>query len=109
MKKNQFNRGEARRVMYVENKDGDIDDVAGRIGWVKFSKTGYSVYYRNRELQRSSGQGIKGNYFDVETGEEYWISGIKKKGSNTHWAEPIKVKIDSDALDEYKRLKGITE
>jgi hypothetical protein len=105
MRKTQLTRGEKRRVMFVENKNGDFDGVPGRIGWVTFSKTGRSVYYRGRTLKRAKGGGIRGNYFDVATGEEYWISGIKERGSNQHWAEPIEVRVDRDALEEYMRLK----
>jgi hypothetical protein len=103
MKHDQFTRGEKRRVMYVENKQGLINGVQGRIGWVTFSKTGRSVYYRDKLLKR--GNGISGNFFDEATGEEYWKSGIKKKGSNQHYAEPIQVEIDADALEEYRRIK----
>jgi hypothetical protein len=106
MKKNQLTRGETRRLMYVENKDGDIDGVRGRIGWVTFSKTGLSVYYRGRTLKRVKGGGIRGNYCDEATGEEYWISGVKKDGSNTHWAESTKMEVDADAKDEYDRLRA---
>ncbi|MEA1989990.1 MAG: hypothetical protein U9N57_12405 [Pseudomonadota bacterium] len=91
--------------MYVENKGGEIDGAVARIGWVEFSKSGRTVYYRGRTLKRAKGGGIRGNHFDEETGEEYWISGIKKQGSNTHWAEPVKVMIDGDAVEEYKRIK----
>jgi hypothetical protein len=52
MKSNQLTRGERRRIMYVENKDGDLDGVRARIGWVTFSKTGLSVRYRGRTLKR---------------------------------------------------------
>ena len=104
MKENQFNKGQESRVMYIENKDGDIDGISARIGWVKFSKSGKSVYYRDRMLLR--GQGVKGNHFDEETGEEYWVSGIKKQGSNAHWAEKTEFKIDEDALEEYERIKS---
>jgi len=90
--------------MYVENKDGDIDGVSARIGWVEFSKSGRTVYYRGKSLKRATGGGVKGNHFDEDTGDEYWISGIKKKRSNTHWAESTKVSIDDDAMDEYKKL-----
>ena len=106
MRKNQLTRGESKRVMYVENKDGDIDGVPGRIGWVTFSQTGRSVYYRGRTLKRVKGGGIRGNFYDDATGQEYWISGVKKEGSNTHWAESTKVQIDSDAMDEYNRLRA---
>ena len=104
--RNQLTRGEKRRVMFVENKDGDIDGVQGRIGWVTFSKTGLSIYYRGRTLRRAKRGGIRGNYFDVATGDEYWVSGIKQRGSNRHWAESITVRVDRDAVDEYRRLKG---
>jgi len=77
MKNNQLTKGETRRVMYIENKEGDIDGVSARIGWASFSKTGRTVYYHGRALKRAKGGGISGNYFDEETGEEYWISGIK--------------------------------
>jgi len=43
--KNQLTKGENKRVMYVENKDGYIDDYSAHIGWVTFSKTGKTVYY----------------------------------------------------------------
>ncbi len=65
------------RVMYVELKAG-----AGiaSIGHVQFSKTGRTVYYRGRKLERIRGGGISGNHIDTETGEEFWISGVKRTG-----------------------------
>lgn len=108
MRKNQLTKGENRRVMYVENKEGDIDGVPARIGWVEFSKSGNSVYYRGKVLMKIKGGGVSGNFFDEQTGEEYWVSGIKKRGSNAHPAEFVKVEVDPDAMDEYKRLKSGT-
>lgn len=101
---NQPTRSQQRRVMYVENKSGDVDGVPGRIGWVTFSRSGLTVYYRGRALRRLKGGGISGNHFDVETGDEYWVSGIKKNGQDAHWASRINVEVDRDALDEYRRL-----
>jgi len=40
------------------------------------------VYFDDRALKRFNG--IQGNFYDVETLEEYWISGIKKDGTNRH-------------------------
>lgn len=105
MKQNQLTRGENRRVMYVENKNGDLYGADARIGWVTFSKTGKTVYYKDKVLKRSGGQGIAGNHYDEETGEEYWISGVKKRGSNTHWAEGGYVEVDEDAMEEYRKIK----
>ena len=102
--RNQLNRGMGRRVMYVENKDGLIEGVTARIGWVVFSKSGRTVYYRGRAL--SKGRGVSGNFFDVVTGEEYWLSGIKRRGSNAHPAESgISIEIDPDAVEEYRSIK----
>ena len=91
--------------MYIENKNGLIDGVHARIGWVTFSQTGLSVYYRGRTLMRAKGGGIRGNHFDAASGEEYWVSGIKRRGSNVHWAETATFEIDDDAHDEYVRIK----
>ncbi len=91
--------------MYIENKDGEIYGSDARIGWVTFSKTGKSIYYKAKTFKRLSGGGVSGNYYDKDTGDEYWISGVKKKGCNSHWAERVEFEIDEDALEEYKSIK----
>ncbi len=101
----QPTQGKQRRLMYVENKDGDIGGADARIGWVTFSKTGRTVYYRGLALQRTKRGGIRGNFFDAESGEEYWVSGVKKRGSNAHWAESVSVVVDDDAQEEYERVR----
>ena len=90
--------------MYVENKVSEIDGAHGRIGWVTFSKSGQTVYYREKVLKKMKGGGISGNFIDLPTGEEYWVSGVKKKGSNAHWAERTTVAIDEDAREEYGKI-----
>ena len=107
MTKNQLNRGQRRRLMYVENKDRDIDGVAARIVYVTFSKSGRTIYYRGRELNATGPRGIRGNFADWEAGEEYWISGPKKNGQDTHWAEAHRgVEVDPDALEESRAWIG---
>jgi hypothetical protein len=102
----QLTRGQKRRLMYFENKDGDIDGAEARIGWATFSQTGRSIYYRGRTFKPVKGGGISGNYIDADTNEEYWISGVKKRGSNAHWAEPVDIVIDADAREEYKKVRS---
>ncbi len=105
MKATQLTRGRERRVMYIENKNGLIDDRhSARIGWVRFSKTGNTVYYRNLVLNKIRGGGVRGNFEDATTGCEFWVSGVKKNGDNTHWAESVKVHIDEDAQGEYREI-----
>lgn len=83
--------------MYVENKEAG----EAYIGRVKFSRTWQNVYYRGKMLQRSGSAAVKGNFFDVATGEEYWVSGCKRRGGDYHWAERVPVHIDEDVREEY--------
>ena len=92
--------------MYVENKNGEIDGWSARIGWVTFSRSGRSIYYRDLVLKRIKGGGTSGNYYCEKTSQEFWISGIKKRGSNAHWAEPTKIYIDPDAAADYREIVG---
>jgi len=103
--KTQLNRGLERRLMYVENKDGTVDGARGRIGWVAFSRTGRTVYYRDLTLARLKGGGVRGNYFEEASGDEYWVSGVKVRGSNAHWAERADIAVDPDALEAYQALR----
>lgn len=92
------------RIMYMEQKshDGGHDDRgAARIGRVTFSKTGKTIHYRDLKFQSCKGSGICANYFEIETGDEYWISGCKKNGQDRHWAGGGPVEIDEDVREEY--------
>ena len=102
--KTQLTRGKKTRIMYIELKSGFGDSGPARIGRVSFSKTGASVYYKGKRLQRARGRGISGNYLDAETGEEYWVSGVKRDRSDRHWAGSGPVEIDEDVREEYAAL-----
>lgn len=91
--------------MYVENKHGLVDNARARIGWVEFSKTGRTVFYKGISLKAIGGRGVSGNFIDEATHEEYWISGIKKRGSNAHPTESVIPVVDEDAKDEYERIR----
>jgi len=93
--------------MYIELVSGYNHDGPARIGRVTFSKTGRTVYYRGKTLQRvKKGDEWGGNHVDAETGESYWISGVKKNREDRHWAGTGPVEIDEDAREEYFRLIG---
>jgi hypothetical protein len=93
-------------MMYVELKSGYGDSGPAWIGRVTFSKSGRSVFYRGRELRRLKGRGVSGNFFDIQTAEEFWVSGVKKDGSNRHWAGSGPIQIDEDVKAEYQALIG---
>jgi hypothetical protein len=84
--------------MYIELKGDSIVGPA-RIGWVTFSKSGESIDYNGHRFGKISGGGFKGNYFDTETHEEYWISGCKKDGTDALYSTTVE--IDPDAREEY--------
>jgi hypothetical protein len=87
------------RIMYIEEKP----DVTGeaRIGRVRTSKTGRTVYYHGKTFQSLKGAALKANYFDVETGDQYWISGCRKDGADRLYDEADPVYIDDDVREEY--------
>ena len=70
--------GQRTELKYIELKTGYRDDGPAWIGKVLLSKSGRMVYFNNHAFQRCIG--LSGNYYDVETGEEYWISSVKKMG-----------------------------
>ncbi|MFG0298269.1 MAG: 1-deoxy-D-xylulose-5-phosphate synthase [Phycisphaerales bacterium JB047] len=89
------------RIMYIEHKNDSDDRGPARIGRVRYSKSGSSVYYRGARFETLKGAGVSGNYVNVETGDEYWISGCKKNGQDRHWAGSGIVEIDEDVREEY--------
>lgn len=92
-----------RELKYVELKTGFNGDGPASISWVTFSKTDRTVYYRGRSLQRIIQGGSNSNRFDVASGEEYGISGVKNDGRNRHWVGKGLVAIDDDARENYER------
>ena len=67
-----------KELMYIEPKAGYSDDGPAWIGYVKTSKTKKTIYFNDHAFQKYNG-GCS-NYVDIETGDEYWISGLKKMG-----------------------------
>src|SRR5689334_14257277 len=47
-----------------------------------------------------------GNYVDMETGESFWISGVKKNGEDRHWAGSGKILVEAAALSDYLKATG---
>ena len=92
--------GHKTRIMYIEEKAGNLTG-PGRIGRVRFSKTLATIYYGGREFRSLKGAGFKANYYKVETGEQFWISGPRKDGRDALYATNTPTEIDDDVRDEY--------
>lgn len=94
---------ERSRIMYIEDKSNGLEGNA-RIGRVYFSKTGKTLYYKYLIFQSLKGSGYKSNYYDVQSGDEYWISGTKKDENNRLYGGNLGVEIDEDVKAEYFKL-----
>jgi hypothetical protein len=89
------------RIMYIENKSAGLNGAA-RIGRVTLSKSGRSLRYGGRTFQSLGGAGFKANYFDVESGEHFWISGPRRDGRDRLYdGSSMPVDIDHDIAEEY--------
>ena len=78
------------RLMYIEQKTAGNRYLNDRgpavVGEVTFSRTGTTIYFQGLAFRRIRRGGVCGNHRCVNNGDEYWISGVKKRGSNRHWA-----------------------
>jgi hypothetical protein len=78
------------RTLYIEQKtDGNrtLDDRGPAwIAEVTYSGSGRTVRWAGRSFERIRGGGIDGNYRCLEDGNEYWITGVKKRGSNRRYS-----------------------
>jgi hypothetical protein len=88
------------RIMYIELKTGYSDDGPAWIGIVEFSKSGRTAYFNGHAFKHAG----KGHYGDIETGENYWISGVKKNGEDRHRFGKGKIQIDKAIVDDYLKL-----
>src|SRR5262249_2233275 len=71
-----------------------------RIGRVEFSKSGRSIYYGGKTFRKLESRGYKTTHYDIETREEYWISGPRRDGADGLYGyRPTP--IDDDAREEY--------
>ncbi len=86
--------------MYIESKSEGLEGSA-RIGRITFSKTGSTLYYRGKAFQSLKGDGFKANYFEMETGDRYWISGPRKDGQDRLYGGSLSVEVDDDVREEY--------
>jgi len=103
--------------MYIECKGGGFKSLIGypeikissggglhgsaRIGRVTFSRTGATLHYGEKSFQSLNGSAFKANYFCVETGEHYWISGPRRDGADRLYKSNWPVEIDEDVREEY--------
>ncbi|WP_351233666.1 hypothetical protein [Streptomyces sp. NPDC002133] len=90
-----------QRIMYVQLKTGyDTDRGPSWIARVRFSKTWKTAYFHGRTLRRWPGM-FDANFSDVETEEQFWISGPKRDQSDGRYSRALP-EVDEDARDAYE-------
>jgi hypothetical protein len=95
------------KIKYIELKTDGVRGV-GRIGIVDSSKSGKTLYYNTKVLAPLKGWAAKANYYDEETGEEYWVSSPRKDGRDSLF--PAIIEIDENAREEYwLRLRSLPQ
>lgn len=91
--------------MFIQLKTGhDIDRGPSWIGWVEFTRTWRTARFHGRELARMP-PGTEGNFFDLATGELFWVSGPKRDRTDTRYG-PATAEIDDDARKVYEAFLG---
>lgn len=87
--------------MYIESKADGLEGDA-RIGRVYYSKSGKTFYYRGLTFRSQKGRGFKSNFFEVESGDPYWISGPRRDRKDRLYGGSGGIEIDDDVRDEYQ-------
>lgn len=87
-------------IKYIELKSGYSDDGPAWIGKVEFSKSGKTMYFNGKSLK---GNG-HGECYELESGDTYWVSGVKKNGQDRHRAGRGSIMVDRKIADEYLNM-----
>ena len=91
--------------MYVQLKTGHATDRGPAwIGWVQFSKTWRTAYFHGMTLRRVTGlafSNFDSNFYDLATGDGYWISGPKRDRSDGRYGHQSPT-VEADAANAYE-------
>ena len=96
----------AERVMFVQLKTGhNTDKGPAWISRVRFNRSWKTAYWHGKTLRRWPGM-FDANFYDVETHEEYWLSGPHRDQADTRYSN-IRPEIDDDVREVYEAfLRG---
>lgn len=94
----------ARRLMFVQLKTGyNTDHGPSWIACVDFNRSWKTARFHGRRLRRW--QSYDGNFFDVATNEEFWLSGPKRDRTDTRYG-PATTVVHDDAREAYDAFLG---
>lgn len=91
--------------MYLQLKTGhDLDRGPAWIARVRFTRTWRTAYVHGRTLHRVTGTiraNFDSNFYDVCTGEGFWISGPKRDRTDGRYSKEQPL-VDDDAKAAYE-------
>lgn len=88
------------RVMFVQLKTGyDTDQGPAWISIVRFNRSWKTARWHGRTLRRF--QLNDANFYDVDSGEEYWLSGPHRDRRDTRYSS-IRPTVDPEAREAYE-------
>lgn len=91
----------SNRVMFVQLKSGHKTDKGPAwISVVRFNRSWRTATWHGKTLRRATGM-LDANFYDVETTEQYWISGPHRDRRDTRYSS-IRPTIDDDAREAYE-------
>jgi hypothetical protein len=86
--------------MFVQVKTGhNTDQGPAWISVVRFSKSWRTAYWHGRTLRRTQGL-FDANFLDVESNEEFWLSGPHRDRADTRYSN-VRPVVDDEARDAY--------
>ncbi|WP_203923125.1 hypothetical protein [Rugosimonospora africana] len=95
----------AMRLMFVQLKTGyGTDKGPAWISWVRFNRSWKTADWHGKTLHRWAGMS-DANFYDVETHEEYWLSGPHRNRAATRYSN-IRPEIDDDVRETYEAFLG---
>ena len=87
--------------MFVQLKTGyNTDQGPAWISRVRFTKSWQTAYWHGKTLRRQTGL-FDANFYDVETHEEYWLSGPHRDQGDSRYSN-IRPEIDDDVRAVYE-------
>lgn len=87
--------------MFVQLKTGhEIDQGPAWISGVRFTRSWQTAYWHGRTLARGSGM-FDANFYDVDTHEEFWISGPRRDRRDTRYSN-VEPEVDEDVRAAYE-------
>jgi hypothetical protein len=94
-------------IKYVELITNYNHNGPAWIGLITFSKSGKTLYFNGKAFQRIGASRTMGNFYDIETMEEYWISGVKNDMTDRHKFGSGEVLVEERILSEYLKIVNL--